>query len=75
MKYDLSSLQELYPQELQTVSPLRDKTRMSPWLIGFVSVAYAGTGIEQMLKGNIAFGIMWICYAVANVCLMKAGGV
>lgn len=48
---------------------------MSPWLIGFVSIAYAGTGIEQMLKGNIAFGIMWICYAVANVCLMKAGGV
>ena len=48
---------------------------MSPWLIGFVSVAYAGTGIEQIFKGNEWFGVMWICYAVANLCLMRAGGV
>lgn len=48
---------------------------MSPWLIASVSVAYAWTGIEQMVKGNVWFGIMWICYSVANVALMKAGGV
>ena len=48
---------------------------MSPWLIGFVSLAYFMTGIEQVFKGNDWFGVMWLCYAVANVCLMKAGGV
>lgn len=48
---------------------------MSPWLIGFVSFAYAVTALEQMYKGNIPFGVMWFSYAVANIALMKAGGV
>jgi len=48
---------------------------VSPWLIGFVAIAYGYTGIEQIAKGNEWFGIMWICYSVANVALMKAGGV
>jgi hypothetical protein len=48
---------------------------ISPWLIGAVSVAYGWTGIEQFMRGNYWFGIMWICYAIANIALMKAGGV
>lgn len=48
---------------------------MSPILISLVSVAYAWTGVEQALKDNWWFAGMWIFYAGANLCLMKAGAI
>ena len=48
---------------------------MSPWLISFVSFCYAWTGIEQWTDGKYWFGVMWICYAIANMALFKAGAV
>ena len=48
---------------------------MSIWLIGIVTVCYGVTGIEQLIKGNVWFGVMWLCYGVANIALAKAGGV
>ena len=43
---------------------------MSPWLIAAVSLLYAGTSLDQFLKGEIAWGILWTCYAVANTALL-----
>lgn len=46
---------------------------MSHWLIGFVGVAYAFTGLKLYWEGQWAFGTMWISYSVANFALLKAG--
>ncbi len=50
---------------------------MSNWLVVAVTVAYAWTGLEQGLKGQVGFCIMFVGYALANIGLiysMNAGG-
>lgn len=41
-------------------------------MLGIVCVCYAGTGIIQIIREQYTNGIMWISYAIANVCLMIA---
>ena len=47
---------------------------MSPILLSVVSALYAWTGIEQLAKGEIWWGIAWLCYAVANIALIQTMG-
>ena len=40
---------------------------MSAWLIAAVGFVYLGVAVEQFLEGNPAMGIVFFCYAGANV--------
>ena len=37
---------------------------------GIASVAYASAGIACFFAHRPALAIMWLCYAVANICLL-----
>lgn len=45
---------------------------MSTWLIIVVSIAYLGTGLEQGLRGEYWWSLVWTCYGLANIGLLKA---
>lgn len=47
---------------------------MSSALVVIVTVIYLAVGIEQLLKGNGGFGLMWCSYSTANLGLLIAGG-
>ena len=47
---------------------------MNGWLLMLVSVCYAGTGVDFFLRGQPAWGIFWMCYAVANAAYLVATG-
>jgi len=44
------------------------------YLLILVSLCYAGTGLDFMLRGQIAWGIFWTSYAVANCAFLVATG-
>lgn len=46
---------------------------MSLIFIIIVTSCYTGIGIEQIMNQKYWFGTMWLCYALANVALYKAG--
>lgn len=43
---------------------------MSTPLVGIVILIYVYTGIEQIIKGNVSGGVMWLSYACANAALI-----
>ena len=43
---------------------------MSAWMLGVVSVLYAGTAIDLWLRSNHALAIAFACYSAANLCLL-----
>jgi hypothetical protein len=43
---------------------------MSSWLIALIGFVYLYIGLEQIYKGGIGTGIMFIGYAIANVGLI-----
>tara|TARA_R110000868_G_scaffold319299_1_gene580093 strand:+ start:199 stop:339 length:141 start_codon:yes stop_codon:yes gene_type:complete len=45
---------------------------MSNWLLGLVTVIYAGISIEQLFKGNIPMAIVYAGYTFANIGLYLA---
>lgn len=45
---------------------------MSTWLIAVIGFVYLYIGLEQIYKGSIGTGIMFIGYAIANVGLILA---
>lgn len=40
---------------------------MSHWLIVFVTLAYVGVCVDQVLKGNLSAALIWGGYSLANV--------
>lgn len=38
---------------------------------GIASAAYLSAGIACFCAGRPALGIMWVCYSVANICLLS----
>lgn len=38
---------------------------------GVASVAYFSAGIANLYARNYALATMWICYAIANICLLS----
>ena len=47
---------------------------MSYYLVIIVSVCYAGTALDFFLRGNTAWGIFWMGYAVSNLAFLAATG-
>lgn len=47
---------------------------MNFYLLILVSLCYAGTGIDFMLRGQWAWGIFWTSYSVANCAFLAATG-
>ena len=45
---------------------------MNFYLLVFVSLAYAGTGITYFLKGQPAWGVFWLGYAASNCAFLVA---
>ena len=45
---------------------------MNTWLLLLVSACYAGTGIDFFLRGQPAWGVFWVSYAVANCAFLLA---
>lgn len=45
---------------------------MNIYLLGIVSLCYAGTGLTYFLKGQPAWGLFWTNYAIANCAFMVA---
>ncbi len=45
---------------------------MSTWLVIAVTFAYFGTALSEWASGKWWEGGLWLFYACANVCLMKA---
>jgi hypothetical protein len=45
---------------------------MSIWFIAAVSLLYGGAGVSYFIKGEIAWGIFWMSYAVANTAFLIA---
>ena len=43
---------------------------MSAWMLGVVSVLYAGTAVDLWLRHNLALSVAFACYSIANVCLI-----
>lgn len=43
---------------------------MSVPLLGLVCVIYMYTGFEQIWKGNVPGGVMWLSYTCANTALI-----
>lgn len=43
---------------------------MSVPLISIVILIYTYTGMEQIWKGNMSGGVMWLSYACANAALI-----
>ena len=37
---------------------------------GIASLAYFSAGIANLYTRNYPMAIMWLCYAVANICLL-----
>ena len=37
---------------------------------GVASLAYATAGLANLHAGRYPLAVMWLCYAVANVCLI-----
>lgn len=44
---------------------------MSAWLIALVGVIYTGVAVEQALKGNYWFALVFVGYALSNIGLWK----
>ena len=40
---------------------------MSPLMVGVVSVLYGITALDQALKGDWAWTMVWLCYGLANI--------
>jgi hypothetical protein len=38
---------------------------------GIASVAYASAGIACFFAHRPALAVMWLCYAIANICLLS----
>ena len=38
---------------------------------GIASLAYASAGVACFFAHRPALGIMWVCYSVANICLLS----
>ena len=38
---------------------------------GIASVAYFSAGVACFFAGRPALAVMWLCYSVANVCLLS----
>lgn len=47
---------------------------MSTILVVVVTCIYATVGLDQLLRGNPGFALMWLSYATANIGLIWAGG-
>lgn len=45
---------------------------MNTYLLLLVSACYAGTGIDFFLRGQPAWGVFWIGYAVSNCAFIVA---
>ena len=45
---------------------------MNLYLIWVVTACYAGTGVQVLLRGDVAWAVFWTCYAIANVAFMAA---
>ena len=45
---------------------------MNPCLLWIVTACYGGTGIQFLLRGEMAWAVFWTCYAIANVAFMCA---
>ena len=39
---------------------------------GIASLAYLTAGVAHLCSRNYALALMWICYSVANICLLTA---
>ena len=37
---------------------------------GIASLAYFSAGVANIYVGRYALAIMWLCYAIANICLL-----
>lgn len=37
---------------------------------GIASAAYFSAGIANIYVGRYALAIMWLCYSIANICLL-----
>ena len=40
---------------------------ISHYIVSLVGVGYLITGIQQMTKGNVGAGIMWLGYAFSQI--------
>ena len=40
---------------------------MSPWLIVLVGLIYLAISAEQLTKGHVGLGVMYLGYAIGNV--------
>jgi hypothetical protein len=38
---------------------------------GIASVAYFSAGIANIYVGRHALAVMWLCYSIANICLLS----
>ena len=38
---------------------------------GIASVAYFSAGVACFFAGRPALAVMWLCYSVANICLLS----
>ena len=39
---------------------------------GIASLAYFSAGVANLCVRNFPMAVMWLCYAVANVCLLMS---
>lgn len=38
---------------------------------GVASLAYFSAGVANIIAGHYALAVMWLCYSVANICLLS----
>ena len=39
---------------------------------GVASLAYATAGFANLYAGRVPLAVMWLCYAIANICLITS---
>lgn len=47
------------------------ETFTTVWVPGAASLAYFSAGVANLYVRNYALAVMWLCYAIANVCLLS----
>lgn len=45
---------------------------MNLYLLWIVTACYGGTGLQFLLKGDVAWFVFWTCYAIANIAFVVA---
>ena len=38
---------------------------------GIASLAYFSAGVANLYTKNYALAVMWLCYSIANICLLS----